>query len=184
MHINLRQADDGYSGTELIHLQQCELCQNDLKILELLQDSTKTLPLIVPEEMNWQVIQQRLIVKDTLKEKKQSKITKLFFYKQIMAVAASTFFIAVGWLVWNNYQLQTQLEQTLVLNQQLEIQLQLEYGSSLTFQQVHLLTELEQIDIALSKAVSVKGKVSLLNLRYEKLVKINQKKEVSNEISI
>lgn len=179
MHINLNRCNEELTDKEVLHLQHCQDCREDLNILNQLSESAKSTPLIVPQELNWQVIQRKMPVN---KPKHLTKRTRSFLFQKISAIAASTFFIAVGWLVWNNYQLQAQLEQSLVQNQKLE--LQLEYGISLTFQQVHLLSELEQIEMALTQSIDAEDKVKLLKLRYEKLVTIIDKKELSNEISI
>jgi hypothetical protein len=180
MHINLRQNHDEYNEEELIHLQKCYQCQEDLKSIEQLYSSAKTLPLLVPEEFNWQVIQQKTIIK------KQSKVeskTRPFIYQQMMAVAASTFFIAVGWLVWNNHQLQSQLEQVLLVNQSLELQLY--ETKNPTFHQVNVLNEVRNIEIQLASAETKKQKLALLTAR-TKLIQemVNAQNGEENAISI
>ena len=107
MHINFRQTNDEYTEAELLHFQQCHQCQEDLKTLEQLRASVNTIALIIPEEFNWQAIQQRTTKKARKKAQAKSKRTRLFLFKQLTAIAASTFFIAVGWLVWNNYHFST-----------------------------------------------------------------------------
>ena len=71
MHINLRQHNDAYTAAELVHIQQCSQCQEDISTLEKLQKSVGLVPEIVPSALNWQAIQQRTINKqNTMTEPK------------------------------------------------------------------------------------------------------------------
>ena len=163
MHINLRQHNDAYTAAELVHIQQCSQCQEDVSTLEKLQQSAELVPEIVPEALNWQAIKQRTINKQTTSTKPKSIFNRPFIFQQLIGVAASTFFIAVGWLVWNNHQLQNQLEQMLVINSALEEKMfsQIE----VSFQQVTLIEKLRDIDSELLQAQTNVEKVTVLQKR-------------------
>ena len=183
MHINLQKNQADYTEKERLHLQQCYQCQEDIKSLEELNMSAKTIPLIIPEELNWQAIKRSLSSNEQIAEQPNIRTTRSFLFQQIMGIAASTFFVAVGWLVWNNYQLQNQLEQVLMVNQSLE--LQLFENSSPTFHQASVLNKVRNIELQLSKSKKVEEKLILLNKRKSLIQEIvNTQKENDDAISI
>jgi hypothetical protein len=163
MHINLRQHNDAYSAAELVHIQQCNQCQEDLSTFKKLQAAAKKMPEIVPEVLNWQAIKQRTINIEQTAIKAKPKLNRTYLFQQFIRVAASTFFIAVGWLVWNNHQLQNQLEQMLVINSVLEEQVITQIEVS--FQQVALIETLRDIDSELLQAQTKIEKVAVLQKR-------------------
>jgi len=168
MHIDLQSSKDKYTEAELLHLQQCNECLEDANSLELLQKSVPKIPRMVPSELNWQAIKERTTHKIKEAEPVKVKATRPYFMQQVMAIAASTFFIAVGWLVWNNHQLQSQLEQVLMVNQSLE--LQLAQDQIPTFRQAKLLNKVRAIEKNLIFVESQQEKLQLLKER-QKLVK-------------
>jgi len=163
MHINLRQHADEYSVVESLHINQCEQCQTDIKTLDQLHQSAKEMPVIEPNELNWQSIKLRTENKKIIKLPQKNKINRPFIYQNLSALAASTFFIAVGWLVWNNHQLQNQLEQVLLTNQQLE--LKLVSPTTNTYQQVFFVKKINELDQKLQNVSSLEQQVTLLEKR-------------------
>jgi len=170
MHINFRHAHDEYSQTEIVHLQQCHQCQEDVKSIEQLTSAGQVMPTLIPDELNWQVIQQRTLKREQKPVTPATKKNRLFIYTKLMAIAASTFFIAVGWLVWSNYQLQSQLEQVLLVNQSLE--LQLFENSAPSFHQANVLNEVRNIELQLINEKSNKRKLALLTARKQLIQEI------------
>jgi hypothetical protein len=182
MHVNFKQTHDKYSEAELLHLQQCYQCQQDAKSLEQLKKSATLIPIIVPEELNWQAIKQRTTAKKHVDIQPKSKVTRPYFFQQVIGIAASTFFIAVGWLVWNNHQLQSQLEQVLMVNQSLE--LQLAQDQIPTFRQAKLLNKVRLIEENLIYAQSQKEKLQLLKERQKLVAEMVRYQGEDDEISI
>jgi hypothetical protein len=183
MHINIQQNQAEYTEKELLHLQQCYQCQEDIKSLEELKKSAELIQVIVPGELNWQAIKQRTSHKQKIVIKPKKHSARSLIVQQIMGIAASTFFLAVGWLVWNNYQLQSQLEQVLMVNQSLE--LQLFENTSPTFHQASVLNKVRNIELKLSQSKNVEEKLSLLNKRKSLIQEIvNTQEESDDAISI
>lgn len=183
MHINLQKNENEYTEAELLHIQQCDQCQDDIHSLEQLKKSAKVIKIMVPEELNWQAIKQRTTKIEQVMVQPKYKSTRSLLFQQVMGIAASTFFIAVGWLVWNNNQLQNQLEQVLMVNQSLE--LQLFENASPTFYQASVLNKVRSIEIQLTQSEDVKEKVVLLNKRKSLIQEIiTIQKENDDAISI
>jgi len=180
MHINLNRSNDAITEIEALHLQQCAQCREDLNYLKQLHDSAKLMQEIVPKELNWQVIHQKTLAKKQVAMKPNNRS---FISKQIIATAASTFFIAVGWLIWNNYQLQSQLEQVLFVNNQLEERLDKLGGTK--FNVSNSFIKVLAIEKELSKATSIEIQMDLLRQREQLMRKIiNMKESGEYEYSI
>ena len=183
MHINLQQTYDKYSEAERLHVQECEQCQEDIKLLEQLKASANVMPVIIPEASNWQAIRRHTIDKKSVAIPRKIKRARPYFFQQFIGIAASTFFIAVGWLVWSNYQLQSQLEQVLMVNQSLE--LQLFDNATPTFHQAGVLNKVRNIELKLSQSTNAEEKLILLNKRKLLIQEIvNIQKENNDAISI
>ncbi len=91
-------------------------------------------------------------------------------------MAASTLFAGFSWLIFNNYQLQNQLEYVLQVNQSLE--LQLIQNSMPTFRQAQLLNKVRKLEIQLMEATTTAEKLNLLKIRQSligDMVKLQQK---------
>jgi len=182
MHINFQRTKDKYTEAELLHLQQCSQCIEDVNLLEQLQLSAKEIQVIVPDEINWQAIKQRTINTEQVNVQSNSKSKRPYFFQQIMAIAASTFLIAVGWLAWSNYQLQNQLEQVLLVNQSLERQLI--QDEIPTFRQAKLLNKVRLIEEDLIYVQSQKEKLRLLKERQKLVAQMVRYQGEEDEISI
>ncbi|NQZ23478.1 MAG: hypothetical protein HRT53_15670 [Colwellia sp.] len=188
MHINLRRNANEYNEAELLHFQKCQQCQSDFKSLEQLNSAGNSIPIIIPDELNWQIIKQRTRHSQSITNNQKSKP---IFTRKIMAIAASTFFIATSWLVVNNYQLQLQLEQTLLakqtqhsqflsvrqadFEQQLEqvlqrtrvLERQLKTNDRQSFQQAELLIKVNALEQQLHMSNSAEEQLRVLNVRQE-----------------
>ena len=188
MHIILRRYASEYNEEELVHFQKCHQCQNDFKSLEKLYSAGNSIPTTIPDELNWQIIKQRTIDSETIT---MNQKRKAIFSQKFMVIAASTFFIATTWLVFNNYQLQVQLEQTLLatqtqksqilsarqadFEQQLEqvlrrsqvIERQLKTNDRQSFQQAELLIKVNALEQQLFMSNSAEEQLRVLNVRQE-----------------
>jgi hypothetical protein len=177
MHINLRHDANEYKEGELVHFQQCHQCQSDFKSLEQLSAAGNSIPVIIPDELNWQMIKQRTM---HLEKVKKNLKRKPVFSQKIMAIAASTLFITTTWLVFNNYQLKDQLEQTVLakqtdFEQQLEqvlqrtqiLERQLKTNHLQSFQQAELLIKVNALEQQLHGSNSAKEQLRVLNTRQE-----------------
>jgi hypothetical protein len=182
MHINFQHTHDKYTEADLLHLQQCFQCQEDVKALDQLKESVNSIPVMVPEEFNWQAIKQRTIDKDHGAIQPKPKAARPYFFQQVIGIAASTFFIALGWLAWSNHQLQNQLEQVLMVNQSLERQLNEDQIP--TFRQAKLLNKVRIIEENLIYVNSQNEKLQLLKARQKLVAEMVRYQGEKNEISI
>jgi len=182
MHINFQRTKDKYTEAELLHLQQCSQCMEDINSLEQLQQSAREIQVIVPDEMNWQAIKQRTANTEQVNSLSSLKKKRPFFFQQIMGIAASTFLVALGWLAWSNYQLQNQLEQVLIVNQSLERQLI--QDEIPTFRQAKLLNKVRLIEEDLIYVQSQKEKLRLLKERQKLVAQMVRYQGEEDEISI
>jgi len=182
MHINFQRTKDKYTEAELLHLQQCSQCMEDINSLEELQHSAKDIRVLVPDEMNWQAIKQRTTNAEQDKGGANTKSKRPYFIQQMMGIAASTFLVAVGWLAWSNYQLQNQLEQVLMVNQSLERQLIQDEVPS--FRQAKLLNKVRLIEEDLIYVQSQKEKLKLLKERQKLVAQMVRYQGEEDEISI
>ncbi len=189
MHINLRHETSEYNEAELVHFQKCHQCQNDFKSLEQLNSAGNSIPTIMPDELNWQIIKQR--TNHSQKITKGPK-KKPIFSQKLLAIAASTFFIATTWLLANNYQLQLQLEQQTLLSKQWQqsrvltaeqadfeqrleqvlrrtqvIERQLKTNDQQSFQQAELLIKVNALEQQLHISNSAEEQLRVLNVRQE-----------------
>jgi hypothetical protein len=155
MHIMTNRLAEPLTSAEQEHLKSCEQCTFEQEAINQLKCSVEEIKLLHPPESDWLAIQQRMA------KKKQVKRTS--FMQFFISAAASFFFIAVGWLTWNNYQLQGQLEQVLHVNQTLELQL-MQNGTP-TFHQTQLLSKIRLIDLQLVDTATPAEKISLLKQR-------------------
>jgi len=189
MHINLRHETSEYNEAELVHFQKCHQCQSDFKSLEQLNNAGNSIPTIMPDELNWQIIKQR--TNHSQKTTKDPK-KKPMLSQKLLAIAASTFFIATTWLLANNYQLKTQLEQQALLSKQWQqsrvltaeqadfeqrleqvlqrtqvIERQLKTNDLQSFHQAKLLIQVNKLEQQLHKSNSTKEQLRVLNIRQE-----------------
>jgi len=151
------------------------------KMLALTQAS-KTFEPSVPNEINWLKVQRRIqeiiVVPHPVKKR-----TVVPFYIKIFAVAASTIFLAMGWLVFSNYQLHNQLEKVLLTNQQLESKLINPKVTS--YEQVFFVQKLNDLDKQLQNISSLDKKVTLLQKRSALILELYKTQQgVSDVFSI
>lgn len=154
MHISSDRIANLLTNAELLHIERCSQCQNDREKLLSLKQSANHIELLTPDKEVWQVIKSQHLDKT-----KHSSKLKQFIYASV----ASLFFVSVGWLVWNNYSLQQELEQVLLVNQSLEGQL-IQVNTP-TYHQTQLLSKLRFIDLQLMEAITTAEKLSLLQQR-------------------
>ena len=104
-------------------------------------------------------------------------------WSYVVGFAASTTFLALTWLMFNNYQLQQQLEQVLQVNQNLE--LQLVQDTMPTFRQAQLLLSVRKIEQELVIAITPAEKLVLLKKRQRLIADmIKGQNGAQNEFSI
>jgi len=141
----------------------------------LLRNAADTIELKEPPCDNW------LAIKSSLpKERTLNKLTN-HFWPKMLTIAASVSFVLVGFLSWQNYKLQDQLETVLVANYMLEEQ----FSKSSVATNVSFSPELAELEEQLIFAKSTKEKLDILIKRkalFEKQLK--REKEVGNEFSI
>lgn len=141
----------------------------------LLRSSAESIELREPPCDNW------LAIKSSLpKERTLNKLTN-HFWPKMLTMAASISFVLVGFLSWQNYKLQDQLETVLVANYMLEEQ----FSQSLVTTNVSFSPELAELEEQLISATTTKEKLNILIKRkalFEKQLK--SKKDVGNEFSI
>lgn len=141
----------------------------------LLRSASGKIELKEPPCDNW------LAIKNSLpKERAVNRVTD-HFWPKMLTLAASISFVLVGFLSWQNYKLQEQLETALVANYLLEEQ----FSHSLVTTNVSFSPELAELEEQLIFAKTTKEKLDILNQRkalFEKQLK--SKREISNEFSI
>jgi len=169
MHIASDRLRSKLSEIELRHLNQCAECNSDYQLLTQLTDSAENSDLINPPDLVWQKIQY------SMANKHQPQKT---VWRQLSVLAASIVFAGFGWLVVNNYQLQSQLELVLQVNQNLELQL---FENKLpSYRQTQLLNEVRLLESRLMNASSTKEKLTLLKRR-QKLIADMVKSQQGNQ---
>lgn len=172
MHINFSQIGKNINEIELAHIQQCDECKNQYQLLSQLYQDAHTQPMINPPEEVWLKI---AATRNNNRLNKNQQPTKKSRWPWLIGLAASTLFFTVTWLAWNNYQLQFQLEQVLLVNQGLELQLTQNQAPS--YRQAQLLLEVRKVELNLSHNKSKKEKLALLKQRHalmSEMVKENQ----------
>jgi len=141
----------------------------------LLKNAANQIELKEPPCDNW------LAIKSSLpKERVVNKATN-HFWPKMLTMAASISFVLVGFLSWQNYKLQDQLETVLVANYMLEEQ----FSQSSVVTNVSFSPELAELEEQLILAKTTKEKLDILIKRkalFEKQLK--SEKEISNEFSI
>lgn len=141
----------------------------------LLRQSADSLQLKEPPCDNW------LAIKRTLPKAEVNKEVNSHFWPKMLSMAASISFVLVGFLSWQNYKLQDQLETVLVSNYMLEEQ----FSRSTKATHVSFSPELAELDEQLALAKSTKEKLAILKQRKALFEKQLEKKEgTQNEFSI
>jgi hypothetical protein len=135
----------------------------DNELIQKLREEHCDEPLTIPPESVWMQIKSTRT--DNVSKIKRTK----YQIGYVSRIAASVFFISVGWLVWSNYQLKAELNDALQVNRMLEIQLTQE--NTATFQQTQLLSEIRLIELRLGEAKTLHEKLSLLRER-EKVMQV------------
>jgi len=153
MHINENHLGQPLSLIEQQHLLNCSRCNEQHKNLSLLKQHAHNIELLTPPPQVWFSIKNRQTVNPT---------TPQWRYR-IAGFAASTILAMFGYLMFNNYQLQQQVEQVVQINQSLEIQLM--QNTIPTFQQAKMLSNVRNIEYALIQAQDPKEKIRLLKQR-------------------
>jgi hypothetical protein len=162
MQDNKIESADLLTAADEDHVREITDNEDERAKMSALIQSSKMSALSVPNEINWLKIQGRIqpIIADPHPVKEPTVVP---FYIKSFAVAASTIFLAMGWLVFSNYQLHNQLEQVLLTNQQLESKLI--NPKITTYEQVFFVQKLNDIDKKLQNISSLDQKVTLLQKR-------------------
>jgi len=148
---------------EKLHLDSCKERQAFNEDIKLLQQSANEITIEQPEEFNWHKINDRLMSSRPSPIICDAKVKKSHYINQFLVLAASISFVFVGWLGWNNYHLQHQLDVVLRINQQIE--LKLSEFSKPRLNQVYLLQDIKAVELKLTTEKSLKNKIILLNER-------------------
>lgn len=141
----------------------------------LLRSSAESVELREPPCDNW------LAIKSSLPRPQVVNQATNHFWPKMLTMAASISFVLVGFLSWQNYKLQDQLETVLVANYMLEEQ----FSKSSVATNVSFSPELAELEEQLIFAKTTKEKLDILIKRkalFEKQLK--REKEVDNEFSI
>jgi len=155
MHINSAHLGKELSKAERKHMQECDVCAFEHDLLAKLKYSSEEMSLETPPSFVWEGIQR------------SGKIPKSQRNRLWQAVTGLAATILICGLLFNNYQLQGQLEQVLLVNQSLE--LQIIQDSAPTFRQAKLLTKIRKIDLQLLEATVASDKLVFLKER-QKLI--------------
>ncbi|NQZ10432.1 MAG: hypothetical protein HRT35_25040 [Algicola sp.] len=160
MHIEQNRVNQPLTELENQHLQQCDECQAQQQLLAQLTNSAVELELITPPAQSWQTI------KATMAQQRvqPSAVTKPYWHN-VTAIAATVMLTMFGYLMWNNFQLQNQLEQVLQVNQSLEQQLDQKDVPGIY--QADLLLQVRGVEQALDKAKSKTQMLALLKQRQQ-----------------
>lgn len=182
MQDNKSESINFLTKTDKKHINQMVCDKEEQAIMSALTESSKVIDFSGPNEINWLEIQRKIqpiIITDV--SVKKSKIVP--FYINFFAVAASTIFVAMGWLVWSNHQLHNQLEQVLLTNQQLEMKIINPEINS--YEQVYFVKKLNDLDQKLQHVNSLQQKVMLLQKRSALVLELYKTQQgVSNVFSI
>jgi hypothetical protein len=174
MHICDTRLGTHLNDLERLHIEQCQECADQHQQMTELKSNVDAMELIMPPAEVW----QKLACSPKLKAK-----NNLRKWIVVAALAASTSFVSFSWLMFNNYQLQNQLEQVLQVNQRLE--LQLVQNSIPSFKQARLLTQVREVEVQLQNAATQVEKLRLLKERQALINKmVNLQQGESNEYSI
>lgn len=178
MHINSDRVKESLTAIELKHIERCTQCHLERQKLMALTLSAKNMPNIEPPEQVWQRLRQRPNYNINHKRRSAKPIKQ-----SLLSVAASMFFVAVGWLAWSNYSLQNQLEDVLLVNMMLESEIS--FGSNISYQQATLIDALRKLDLDLYNAKNNQEKLTVLKKRREMILQhLSAPKGDNNEFSI
>jgi hypothetical protein len=169
MHIEQNRICQPLSELEKQHLLQCGECQAQQQLLTQLTNSAAGLELITPPAQSWQAIkssmnQPKISQPVELRPVELRVVTKPY-WQNVTAIAATLMLTMFGYLMWNNFQLQNQLEQVLQVNQTLEQQLDRKDVPGIY--QADLLLQVRGVERALDKAKSKAQKLALLKQRQQ-----------------
>jgi len=141
----------------------------------LLRQSADSLPLKEPPCDNW------LAIKRTLPKAEVNKEVNSHLWPKMLSLAASISFVLVGFLSWQNYKLQDQLETVLVANYLLEEQ----FAKANTVTYIGFSPELAKLEEQLMLAKSTEEKLRILIKRKSLFeAQLKKKEGVNNEFSI
>jgi len=121
--------------SDLQHISKSTITDEEQEVMSVLILSAKELMVATPNKNNWDEIQKK--IKPLIKEDETitNHLTVVPFYLKFISLAASVLCISMGWLAWNNFQLQNQLEQVLTMNRILEQQILHGSSNSLIYSQ-------------------------------------------------
>ncbi|MCJ8273562.1 MAG: hypothetical protein MJK04_29695, partial [Psychrosphaera sp.] len=162
MHIEQNRVNQPLTELEKQHLQQCDECQAQQQLLAQLTNSAAELELVTPPAQSWQVIKASMNQPKAPQLVQSSTTTKPYWHN-VTAIAATVMLTMFGYLMWNNFQLQSQLEQVLQVNQSLEQQLDQKDVPGIY--QADLLLQVRGVEQALDKAKSKAQKLAQLKQR-------------------
>ncbi len=180
MHINKDKLTASLTAHEQAHLKSCQSCAFEYESLKQLTSSAETIELLQPPVSDWLAIQEKMSKVQPAHKAKKTKRTPLVQY--FISAAASVTLIIVGWLSWNNHQLQNQLDQVLMVNVQLEQQLATH--EFLTYQQSQLLLKVRKVEAQLVNEKQSTKKLLLLEQRSFLMTEMINDKGEEHEYSI
>jgi len=185
--VNVCQCGEGIE-TQSANNNLCHQCQEEQGLVELMRQEVSELPVITPSESNWHAIQFKLKTKDDEKplgsKPRPNNIRQLIFKaKTITAIAASLSFVMIGFLSWQNYQMEHRFEQVLTMNELLEERLSEQTVPY--FSQISISNKLSQLDVEFYRAKTIEEKLAILMQR-KKIIEgyLKPDQGVSNEFSI
>jgi hypothetical protein len=155
MHLNKHKLAASLTADEQAHLKSCKACAFEYESLKQLKNSAEAIEQLHPPASDWLAIQRRM---PKVEKRKKAPLVQYF-----MGAAASVSLIIVGWLSWNNHQLQNALEQQLMVNVYLEQELAT--YESLTYQQSQLLLKVRKVESQLVNEQQSNKKLLLLEQR-------------------
>lgn len=173
-HINEWELLSELTLKQRLHLKQCDYCQENKQLIEQVTSDSNKIKFETPPAQVWQKIS---------KTRQPTAINKRTGWHLMTASAATIMLAIFGWLSWNNYLLQTQFNEVLVMNQLLEKQLTSTH--SMHFSETRLLDDLIVIEQKLLNANKLSEKVDILNerkLQINKIILLQKGK--SNEYQI
>lgn len=174
MHLCTNRLSEQLTDIEQAHVERCQECTQQREMLLALKASVDQMELVTPPQDNWLEISRRL--DENRNESMQAKP------HWSVSIAASVICVCVGWLIWNNHNLQRQLDTVLQINNGLELQLVQENVPVL--QRVSLMDDIRRIDMTIRYTQDQQEKKQLLEQRQQLIKALQTPQGDNNEISI
>ncbi len=167
-HVDEEKMISGICDDDRKHLNECQLCQENLELLQSMANSKNSSQLLIPPPYIWERI-------ESTRKGNGSKKINVF-----MSVAASILVGFVGIMTWKTHLLHQDID--LLISQNRSLELQITQNQVMNYQQAEVYEELWRIENKLISVESIDKQKNYLKQRrltIQKIIDLQQ--GVTNE---